>query len=62
MFSVFKGVQQMLYWLRCKVQCTCKLLEILYVILHAVAFVHPDTILHSKDWKNQFIKPFMNSG
>lgn len=32
------------------------------MILHAVAFVHPDTSLHSKDWNNQFIKPSMNSG
>ena len=34
---------------------------ILYVIFHAVAS-HPDTILHGKDWNNQFIKPSMNSG
>ena len=52
----------MLDWLRCNIQCACTLLEILFVILHAVAFVHPDTILHSKDWNNHFITPFMNSG
>ena len=31
------------------------------MIFHAVAS-HPDTILHGKDWNNQFIKPSMNSG